>query len=115
MPNSGASRVADRNRSNGNIRSQFFMVVQHFLEIHLVKLIAGKDQHIFTFKWKNMPKALTHGIGGALEPGGIVRCLFRCEDIDKRRAEGTEMIGVLDMPVERGGIELRQHKHPVDA
>jgi hypothetical protein len=54
-----------------------------------------------------MAKALANRIGRTLVPGGVIRCLLGSQDIDKGRAEGAEMIRILNMPVQRGRVELR--------
>ena len=59
------------------------MIFDHFLKVHLVELVTGKDQYVFAFEWRDMAKALADGISCSLEPGGIIRCLFRCQYIDK--------------------------------
>src|SRR6476469_2568811 len=84
---------------------------KHFLEIDLVKLVTRKDQNVFAVKWGYVPQALANRIGRPLEPGGVIGCLFRRQDIDKRRAKGTEVIGVFNVAVERSRVVHRQYKH----
>src|SRR5688572_10454458 len=90
------------------------MVIQHFREIHLVELIAGKDQYIITLEWLDMPESLSYRIGGALVPGRVIGSLFCGEDIHECFTECRKMISVLDMTVKRGRIELGQYKHSPD-
>src|SRR5258708_38976984 len=59
-----------------------------------------------------MVERLPERIGSPLVPGRIVRRLFRCQDVYKGRAKRAEMIRILDMPVQRRRIILRQNEHP---
>src|SRR5690606_23900967 len=98
--------VPNGNGGNGYISFHLFMVIQHLLEIHLVKLVTGKNKYIVAFKWCDMPQALPYRISCSLVPGWVIRSLFCSKYVNESRTEGTEMIGVLDMPVERCGIKL---------
>src|SRR4029077_11487311 len=91
------------------------MVIQHIHKIHLVQLASGKYQDIFSFKWSKTSKTLAYGIRSTLVPGWISRRLFGRKNIHECRAERTEMIGILNMPVQGCRIELRKYKHSVDA
>src|SRR5688572_14912319 len=90
----GSISFCNRNGGNRDLGSQFFVVFKHFLEVHLVKLITGKDQNVFTFERCNMPETLANGIGSSLVPCWIIRRLLGSEYVYKGRAEGAEMISV---------------------
>jgi hypothetical protein len=90
------------------------MRFQHQVVIHLVELVAGEDQGVFEIVLQEMVHTLPYGIGRALVPGLVAHGLFSGKDIHKGRTEKTEMIGVLDMLVQGGRIELRQDKHALD-
>jgi hypothetical protein len=61
-----------------------------------------------------MLAALAHGVGGALEPAVVARCLFGSQDVDKSLGEVVEIVGIFDVGIERGRIILRYHKHAFD-
>ncbi len=54
-------------------------------------------------------------IGRALEPVGGLGRLLGGDDVDERLREVVEAVGLADVPVERRGIELRQHEDAPDA
>jgi hypothetical protein len=58
---------------------------------------------------------LSYRIRRTLKPVFIGRRLFSCQDVDEAMAKRIEVIAIFDMPVERGGIELRQNEDPVIA
>ena len=105
----------NRNGGDGNIRTVFDMVIQHRHEIHLVKLIAREDQYIFAGKSADVPQPLPHSICRTLVPGWVIRCLLGSKNINECRAECAEVIGVLDVPVQRCRVILRQYEHSADA
>ena len=61
-----------------------------------------------------MSQSLANRVRCSLVPGWIIRRLFRGEYVDEGLAKSTEMIGVLDVSIERSRIELREHEHPSD-
>ena len=62
-----------------------------------------------------MPRRLAHGVGGALEPVGALGRLLGGEHLDEAVREQVEPVGLRDVPVERRGVELRQHEDPLEA
>ena len=111
-PEVGGVAGVDGDGGDGDIGAQFFVMVQHFHKIHLVELVARQDQDIVAVEGAEVAETLADGVGRSLVPGGVVGGLFRSQDIDKGRAEGAEMVGILDMPVQRRGVELGQDEHP---
>jgi hypothetical protein len=77
------------------------------VEIEAVELVAGKDQYIIKILLLNMAQTLPHRIGRSLKPVGIVCGLFCSNDVHERGTECTEMIGILDVLIQRCRVELR--------
>jgi hypothetical protein len=58
-------------------------------------------------------EALPHCIRGALVPGGVIRGLLCRQYVYKGFTEMAEVVGILNMLVQRGRIVLREHKYAV--
>ena len=58
----------DVHHRNGQIGLLLFVKGQHFRIIHLIDVIAGKDQDVFGIKAVNKIEILINGIGGAGVP-----------------------------------------------
>ena len=82
--------------------------------IHAVEVIAGQDQVVVGVVAHEMPGRLPDRVGGALIPVGVVGRLLSREDLDEAVAERVHPVGLRDVPVERGGVELRQHEDAAD-
>ena len=61
-----------------------------------------------------MDQVAAHGIGRALVPVGAFLGLLGRQDVDEAAAERIEVIGALDVPVQRRGLKLREQEDPVD-
>ena len=59
----------------------------------------------------NVRQNLAHRIRGSLKPLRAFRCLFSGENLNEAIRKVGEAIGLSDVPVERGRVVLRQHKH----
>jgi hypothetical protein len=70
------------------------MVIDHFFKIHLIKLVAGEDEHVVKFMHSQVVQALPYRIRRTLEPRAACRRLLSCQYINKSLAEAAEMIGV---------------------
>jgi len=99
---------------NRDIGAVVFMGVEHAPKIHLVKLVPGEYKHMIKFVVHQVAQALPHGIGRALEPLGVIRRLLCRHDVDKAAAEGTELVRVFDVFIQRRGIILGKDEYPVD-
>jgi len=78
--------------------------------VHPVEMVAGQDQIEIRIVRQEMSPGLADGVGGPLEPArGLWRLLGR-EDLHEPARVLIYAIGVADVPVERGRVELRQHE-----
>ena len=91
------------------------MLLDDRLEIHPVELVTREDQDEVVRGAAEMDEVAADGIGGALVPVGAGLGLLGREDVHEPAAEGVEVEGALDMPVQRRRVELRQDEDPVDA
>src|SRR5580692_8825675 len=96
-PEVGGVTGIDGDGGDGDVRTQFLMVIEHLHKVHLVELITRQYEYVITVEGPEMPEALTDGVCRSLIPGGVVGGLFGGKDVDKGRAERAEMIGVLYM------------------
>src|SRR6478609_9992427 len=88
------------------------MLLNQYVEIHLIQLITRKDQYILKFMIKKMVHALTNGIGCSLKPILVGHSLFGCQQVNKGATERTEMVRILNMTIQRSRIKLREYEHP---
>ena len=82
-------------------------------EVHAVEMIAGEDQEVVGVVAGEVARRLAHGVGGALEPVRALGRLFGGEHLDEAVREEIEPVGLRDVAVERGRVELRQHEDPL--
>ncbi len=111
-PEAGGLLAADRKHADGRVRDVPAVRLLHLPVVHLVELIAREHEHVTAAMAPEVPAALPHGVGGALEP---VRALFRLlgrEHRDERRAEDVELVGHRQVLVEALRVVLRQHEDP---
>ena len=80
-------------------------------EIHPVELISRKDQHHVRAEGEYVDQPLPHGVGGALEPVGVLRGLFRGEDGDEAVAEPVEPVGLAHVAVQAFAVVLGEHQY----
>jgi hypothetical protein len=73
-----------------------------------VEVISREDQVVVGFVPREVPRCLTNRVGRPLIPVGIVRRLFRCEDLHETAAEQIHPVRLPDVPVQRRGVVLRQ-------
>ena len=92
------------------------MAGHEFVEIHLVKLVAAEDEEPLPGLLEKVGEVLAHGVGRALIPTGPGGGLLRGENFHEAAgAENIEFVGRVDVPVQRGGVELGQHIDVADA
>ena len=84
-------------------------------EIHAVKLVAAENEQVLEVMGEEMEQVLAHGVGRALVPGGVGEGLFGGQDFHKSAGEMVEFVGLGNMAVEGGGIELGQQINPLQA
>jgi hypothetical protein len=88
--------------------------VDHLAVVHAIQMIAREDQVIVRFVALEMPSRLPDGVCSALEPVRVLWCLLGCEDLDEAVREHIHTVGLADMPIERGRVELRQDEDAPD-
>ena len=76
--------------------------------VHPVQVVAGQDQVVLGVERLEVTARLAHGVGGALEPAVVVGRLLGRDDVDEPLREPVEPVGLADVAVERGRVELRQ-------
>ncbi len=108
MPSASASSPRDGDGGDGQVGIGLGMLLDDGPEIHAIQLIAAEDQEIVEIVVQEMDQVFADGIGGALIPGGVGEGLLRGEDFDEAAGEMVELIGLRNMAVERGGVELGQ-------
>ena len=63
---------------------------------------------------RDVSDRLPDGVGRSLIPVRVVGRLLGREDLDEPAGEPVELVGVVDVAVERRGIELGQHEDAPD-
>ena len=101
-------------RRDGHVRAGRDVLVDDFLEIHPVELVARKDEHEVVREVAKMLEIAAHRVGRALIPVLALLRLLGGEDVHEAAAKRIEVKGVLDVPVQRSGVELGQQKDAVD-
>ena len=106
----------DRQGGDGQIGAGCEVVRHEDFEIHLVKLVAAKDEEIIPRALEEVGQILADGIGGALVPAGTGRRLLGGENFhEAARAEDVEFVGRADVLVKRYAVELREQVDAADA
>src|SRR2546423_10773387 len=78
--------------------------------VHVIKMIAGENQQRVDAPVSDVWQHLSYRIGSSLKPLRAFWCLLCGEYLDKAVRELREAIGLRDVPIERRGVVLRQHK-----
>src|SRR5262249_15104486 len=105
-----SNRFVLGNDTYGNVGSALPVTIQQLVVIHTVKLIAGQDQLIIVFATRESMQMLPDCVCRSLEPIWIGHRLFGREYFDKTFGKRVEPIGIRDVTVQRGRVELRHHK-----
>src|SRR5262249_10571020 len=77
-------------------------------EVHAIELIAGENQDVRAVVFHDVANLLANRVGGALVPVGSLVGLLRRQHLDEAAAEGIELVGVGDVPMQADAEELRQ-------
>ena len=85
--------------------------LQHAAVVHLVELVAREDHHLAVAVVRQVPQALPHGVGGALEPVRALLGLLGREQRHESRREQVELVRLVQVLVEALGVVLREHEH----
>ena len=107
--------AAHRDRGEGHVRLCLDVLFEHLAEVHPVELIAAQDHEILVRILEEIAEVLPHGVSRALIPTRVRGRLLRGEDLDEAAGEIVELVARVDVLVQRGGIELREHIHPPQA
>ena len=103
----------DRQRRQRHIRARIQMLPQHLAVVHLVDVVAGKDQHMLRLLRPDRIDVLVHRVGRAHVP---VRAhpLHRRQNLDELAQFLRHNAGpaFADVPVQRQRLVLRQDVHP---
>ena len=98
--------------ADGDLGTRRDVLPDDLPEIHLIELIAGKnDSELVGIRGK-MIEILSHRVGRALIPVHAVGALLRRENLDEAGGEGVEPIALLDVPVEGSTVELCEQEDP---
>ena len=77
------------------------MVLDEEAVIHPVELVAGKDQVFINVPFLEQPLVFAYSVCSALKPGGTVRGLLGCENLDETTTEGiAEVVGLTEVAVQ---------------
>ena len=99
----------NRQGSQRNVRARFAMLLLHQRVVHLVNVIAGKDEHVLRFFRADRVNILKHRIGRALVPA-FRHALHRRQNLDEfaefRRHHRSPAFA--DVPVQRERLVLRK-------
>ena len=113
-----AARFLDgnRHRSNGDIGVIGFVIIQHHFVIHLIDVIAGKDEHVVRIVGFHIFQVLIDGIGGSRIPVTAFASLIR------RKNRNASHIPVQiprnadpDMSIQTKRLILGEHTHRIHA
>ena len=110
IPISVASSGVDRLRGDRDVGAALDVRVDQLAEVHAIEVIAGEDQVVVGVVADEVARRLPHRVGGALKPVGAVGRLLGGEHLDEAVREHVEAVGLRDVPVERRGVELREHE-----
>ena len=101
-----------RRRRHRDLRPGRDVLLEDLAKIHLVELIAGKNDSELVRIGGKVIEVLPHRVGRALIPIHAVGALLRRENLDESGGEGVEPIALLDVPVEGSTVELCEQEDP---
>ena len=110
-------RVVGRHRlgGDGDVGVALDVRLDELVEVHAVEVIARQDQEVLGVEALEVARGLAHRVGGALEPVRAVGRLLGGQHFDEAVREHVQPVGLRDVAVERGGVELRQHEDALEA
>jgi hypothetical protein len=101
--------AGDGDSSNRDVALRRDMLVEHVAVIHAVELIAAEDDEVFKTAVEEIGEVLADGIGSALIPARVRGRLLRGEDFHEAARELIELVGRLNVAMQRDAVELREH------
>ena len=91
------------------------MLFNDAAEIHPIQLITAENEQVIPVVIQEVQQVFADGVGGALVPRGVGKGLFRRENFHEAAGEMVELVGLRNVPVQRGGIELGQQVNAAQA
>ena len=82
--------------------------------VHPVQMVTREDEVVVGWMLAEVSRRLAHGVGCPLIPVRVIGCLLGREDLHESAGEPIEPVGIRDVTVERGRVELRQHEDATD-
>ena len=110
----GGAGILDRHgqAAHRHIGPAVDMLLQHDLVVHLVDMVARKDDHVFHAIAVDDVDVLGHSVGGAQVPGVLVHPLGGGQDIKVFVALGTKEVPATLHVADQGmGLVLGQYTH----
>src|SRR3954467_14141496 len=83
-------------------------------DVHQVELIAREDEDLRRIEFEQPEEGLAHGVGRPLIPVAPFERLLGRQDVDETVAEGAEAVGLRDVAVQAGAVELGDDEDAVD-
>ena len=113
-----AGRLGQRHvqHRDGRVRAGLLVLLQHLVVVHLVDMVARKDQHIFGVVLVDKCDILVDRVRRTLVPLGGLALLVRRQDVHAA-AQAVEVPGLArtDIGVEHMRLVLREHAHRINA
>ena len=91
------------------------MLQEHIAIIHAVELVTRQDDEVVVGPIQEGAEVLPDCVGSSLVPRGALGCLLGRKDLHEAVAEVVELVAGVDVPVQRGAVELGQHIDAADA
>ena len=104
----------DGDDRDGGVGAAVAVGLDHLPVIHVVELIARKDQEVAPRCAPHVAQALADGVGGPLEPVAAFFGLLGRQHADEARREDVELVGERDVLVEALRVELGEHEDLAD-
>ena len=112
----GCLLQGDVANGDGAVRAALLMIAEHLGIVHLVDVVAGKDQHVFRTIAVDEGDVLADGVCGALVPLGFLASGIRRQDLHAAMgAVQAPGLAVADVLVELQRLILGEDAHGVDA
>ena len=102
----GGVAAVNRDAGDGDVGLGLSVLGEDALEIHAVELVAAEDDHVVEVVIEKVDEVFADGVSGTLVPGGVRERLFGGENFDEAAAEVIEFVGLGNMAMQRGGVEL---------
>ena len=106
MPSDCRLAPSDGDGRDGDVGARFRVLLDDAAKVHPVELVPAEDEQVVPLVVHEVNHVLADGVGGALIPRGVGVGLLGGEDFDEAAGEVVELVGLRDVPVQRGGVEL---------